>query len=198
MVDAWQSDLDHLSWIADDALDFTDRSILDLGCGSGFLCESLKKNGARKSLGLDLIPPKSSSDAWIFLERNLDTSNWHDGIDESFDYIFAFDILEHVESPFLLLKSCYGLLNKGGKIIITTPNTSSWESCVRPKNWSGVQDPQHKVLFSKYSLSFILSRVGFNVEKLSAPIRKLKFLGPLSPQVGGQIYCVATKATDQS
>jgi hypothetical protein len=86
------------------------------------------------------------------------------------------------------------LLRPGGQLVVTTPNTNSWERLLRPTAWSGAQDPQHRILFNRYSLAFLLRRVGFKPLVVRAPLRKLAFLGPLAPEVGAQIFAVATKA----
>ena len=57
----------------------------------------------------------------------------------------------------------------------------------------GSQDPQHKTLFHRYSLQFLLAKAGFESVSIQAPMRLLKFLGPIQPQIGGQIFCVAKK-----
>ncbi len=195
MIKPWQSDLDHLDWLKIAGVNtFTGKKILDLGCGSGFICQKAIAEGATEAVGIDIVKPKISDDpAWTFIERNLDSPSWDDGVGHNFDHILAFDILEHVESPFNFLKSCKKLLSESGTLILTTPNLSSWEKFVNPLSWSGVKDEQHKILFNKYSLNFTLNRVGFSNTSLVAPIRKLSFLGPLQPNLGGQIFCSAGK-----
>jgi 2-polyprenyl-3-methyl-5-hydroxy-6-metoxy-1,4-benzoquinol methylase len=192
-IKPWQSDLDHLSWIEFANLgSFANKRILDLGCGSGFLCQKLIDEGASKAVGIDIVKPDlPESPSWQFLQQNLDDSGWHALIAEKFDLIFAFDIVEHLDSPFRFLKSCHQVLSEGGHLILTTPNLMSWERYYKPMDWSGAKDPQHKTLFTKYSLDFLLKRVGFSLSNIRAPMRSLSFLGKLQPQIGGQIFCIA-------
>jgi len=42
--------------------------------------------------------------------------------DEKYDTIFAFEVIEHVQNPYLFLEKCRDLLNEQGCLIITTPN----------------------------------------------------------------------------
>ena len=192
--ESWQSDIDHLSWLDIAGLNcFNGKGILDLGCGSGYICHKAMQDGATHAVGIDIVSPaKSYQDSFDFRSLNLDDANWHQSVDEKFDLILAFDILEHLASPYWLLQSSRQLLSKNGVLVVTTPNTLSWERFVKPETWSGVTDPQHKTLFSKYSLKFLLSKVGFQKIALSAPMRSLKKLGPLQPQCGGQILAVAS------
>lgn len=195
-MDHWQSDLDHLKWL--DRLgirNFAGLSVLDLGCGSGFLCEKLKSGGAHRVVGVDLVKPSNASSTdWEFLSADLDQSDWSCVLSqEPFDLIFAFDIIEHLQSPYLFLQNCLRLLSAEGQVVLTTPNVNSWERLSKPKTWSGARDEQHKTLFNRYSLSFVLERAGFELQQLSAPMRSLSFLGPLQPHIGGQILALARK-----
>jgi hypothetical protein len=91
------------------------------------------------------------------------------------------------------LSGCRDLLKPGGRLILTTPNTASWERILKGDRWSGATDPQHRILFSRYSLGFLLQRVGLIPVQLRAPVRRLSSVGLLAPQIGAQIFCVATR-----
>jgi 2-polyprenyl-3-methyl-5-hydroxy-6-metoxy-1,4-benzoquinol methylase len=191
-------DIDHLQWLQRDAgVDFRGRRFLDLGCGSGYLCAEAARAGAVKSVGVDLLPPGVATQGWEYQRVDLDGGDWHRQLDpngEGFDVVSAFDILEHVTSPAHFVAACKELLRPNGRLIVTTPNTSSWERWLRPQHWSGATDPQHKILFCRYSLMFLLERSGFAVMSLRAPVRKLdRLIGRLAPQIGAQIICVARR-----
>jgi 2-polyprenyl-3-methyl-5-hydroxy-6-metoxy-1,4-benzoquinol methylase len=189
------SDLDHLRWLQDAGFDaFSGLKILDLGCGSGYVCHKAMTDGAHTAIGIDVIPPRVSQDSgWQFMQVDLNAPDWHQAMSTQFDLILAFDILEHLDSPYFFLKSCSNLLSSKGQLVLTTPNTSSWERLLNPTGWSGAQDPQHKILFTKYSLQFLLDRLGLKVISISAPVRSLAFLKKLQPHIGGQILCVAKR-----
>jgi len=104
----------------------------------------------------------------------------------------AFDILEHLESPYRFFKAIKSILSKNGPLVLATPNTLSWECFMKPASWSGAQDPQHKILINRYRLKFLLSRAGLKCTQIRAPMRTLIPLGPLQPQIGGQIICLAS------
>lgn len=193
------SDFAHLRWLSDYCdYQWQGRRILDLGCGSGYLCEKSLLEGASFACGVDMVVPTgyTPSMAWTFHSLDLDQSEWSQTIltlcqRKLFDAIFAFDILEHVSSPWNFLVECRKLLASEGILVVTTPNTSSWERWLRPRSWSGATDEQHKTLFHRYSLSFILERAGLEPALLEAPVRKLGPLAALAPQIGGQLFCVA-------
>lgn len=195
-------DLDHLGWLAEHGIigesRWAGKSLLDLGCGSGFICAEAARNGARHVVGIDLKDPDDAAQSWRFCSVDLESDHWHQDVplastgEHKFDLIFAFDILEHLSSPVKFLSQCHALLAPNGKLILTTPNTASWERVLKGEHWSGATDPQHKILFSRYSLQFLLKRTGFKPLVLRAPVRKLAKLGIPTPQVGAQIFCVAS------
>lgn len=197
-MQARPSDLDHWRWLVTaKASDFAGKSILDLGCGSGWICDKAMQEGARRAVGIDIVEPenwRAGESRWEYASTDLDHPAWHEDLAGPFDAIYAFDILEHLQSPYAFLCSCRRLLAPQGHLVLTTPNTLSWERRLRPRTWSGASDPQHKTLFHQYSLEFLLQRCGLSVQSLQAPLRKLSFLGPLIPDIGGQMLCVAGPA----
>ena len=201
-------DLDHLSWLGEHTSvglgDWAGKALLDLGCGSGFLCAEAARQGARHVVGIDLKSPDVEAKDWRFCTVDLEADDWTAEVPRaqnghsSFDLICAFDILEHLSSPVKFLNNCRNLLSSGGHLVLTTPNTASWERLLKGEAWSGATDPQHKILFSRYSLAFLLRRTGFHPMVLNAPVRKLARAHIPCPQVGAQIFCVATVNSAQA
>ena len=183
---------------------FTQKNIVDLGCGTGFICDyAVNQGGARQALGIDIIAPPNYRDdcKWIYKNFNLEKQGWSKNSvevlgGEKADLILAFDILEHLTSPWEFLEECNNLLNQSGKLVLTTPNVNSWERFLKPDDWSGSLDPQHKILFTKYSLQFALEKQGFSVETIKAPVRKLQALSSILPDIGGQLFTLNTKKVD--
>ncbi|MFK7872898.1 MAG: class I SAM-dependent methyltransferase [Oligoflexales bacterium] len=193
----WQSDLDHMKWLEYMGVhSFDGHRVLDLGCGSGFLCEKAMESGALLATGVDIVEPEmqKKNQSWEYLSLNLDGRQWRDHLvsHDKYSLILAFDIIEHLKSPYDFLEACLELLAEDGKLVVTTPNLMSWERYANPHDWSGVKDPQHKILFNRYSLTVLLNRVGYAGVTVKAPLRSLSFLGALQPHIGGQMLCVAT------
>ena len=101
-----------------------ERKILDVGCAQGTLALLLAERG-HDVVALDLRPG--------FLEY-AQTRYTHGRIrfvagnalecelDERFDLVFANQIIEHLVYPERLIGRLKGLLNAGGKLVVTTPN----------------------------------------------------------------------------
>ncbi|HYX31499.1 MAG TPA: class I SAM-dependent methyltransferase [Oligoflexus sp.] len=184
------SDGVHLEWLQDlGAHSYVGTRLLDLGCGSGFVARFA-------SVGVDIEKPKDGvfeSNSWQFVQANLDGEDWLKELPlQQFDMILAFDILEHLRSPVAFLEQVRKLLSPQGSLYLTTPNIQSLERLLNPDTWSGATDPQHRILFSRYSLSFLLRKMGFETVQMKAPMRSLRWLPSwLQPPIGGQLLVQA-------
>jgi len=199
-IEKRESDTDHIKWLTRFSQDFwSEKKIIDLGCGSGYLCKFALKEGASLACGIDMVEPAGYSDAegWSFAQENLDAPDWSGSFGKKysteFDIVLGLDIIEHLNSPYLFLRNCSQLLKDDGLLVLTTPNINSWERLLKPDNWSGSIDPQHKTLFNLYSLKFLSERADFVTEHLEAPVRSLGALNRVTPPIGGQIFSVFRK-----
>ncbi|MBZ5602593.1 MAG: class I SAM-dependent methyltransferase [Acidobacteriia bacterium] len=84
--------------------------VLEVGCGFKWVGEYLKAKGHQNYIGLDLFPPAD-------IVGNI--KDWRTlGLrEESFDFIVAFEVLEHEPCA----KECFDLLKPGGKLLATSP-----------------------------------------------------------------------------
>jgi 2-polyprenyl-6-hydroxyphenyl methylase/3-demethylubiquinone-9 3-methyltransferase len=110
-----------------DQLPFLGRSVLDVGCGGGLLCEPLARRGA-KVTGLDVsVQAIATARAHAAAEKlkiaylNGSVENLARG-GKKFDAILAMEILEHVADADSLLQSAASLLKPGGIILFSTIN----------------------------------------------------------------------------
>jgi len=101
-----------------------DDTVLDFGCGGGFLLKELK---CAKKIGVELNPVAREYCNTI---NNIDCYESLDEIkDNSLNVIISNHCLEHTTSPYKLIEKMYSKLVKGGRLIVVVPLDSyrySW------------------------------------------------------------------------
>jgi O-antigen biosynthesis protein len=157
------------------------KSILDIGCGTGALGLFLRNNQNCNVFGIEINnaayqEAKKNLDGVI--EGNVETIDIPYKNNE-FDYIVMGDVLEHLINPMGTTKKLIKLLKPGGKILITVPNVRHWSiliSLIFKGKWkyesSGLLDYTHLRFFTKKSLHEMLNDSGFNMVKSSSVIQK--------------------------
>jgi SAM-dependent methyltransferase len=143
-------------------LDRTTRArILDVGCGTGYNLDILRKLGFSDVYGLDIAP-----EALYFCEaRGLPQVICGDLTDvpfanESFDLVLALDIIEHLEDDLRGLRGMARLLKPGGALVIFTP--------ALPSLWSLQDEVGHH--FRRYTTAELKQKTlktGLEIVKLS-------------------------------
>jgi SAM-dependent methyltransferase len=135
-------------------------SVLEVGCGYGYLSYALDSEGF-KVLGIDI-----SSRAIDFAKKNFGAFFQTTQLDqlenitkEKFDVIIATEVLEHIVDPRNFIVKCKGFLKKNGCIIITTPNRDyfpaeyTWRTDLPPIHISWISNKGIKLLSEHLSLS---------------------------------------------
>ena len=102
-------------------------TVVDIGCGEGYGAARLGTVAARV-VGVDL-----DDESVTHAERTYGAGNVHFVVGDaarlpfgasSFDACIAFEVIEHVEEPALLLKEARRVLRPGGLVIVSTPNAA--------------------------------------------------------------------------
>lgn len=136
------------------------NEILDIGCGSGLMLNSLEKIGITS--GLDM------SDEAIKFSKSIFRGEVKQGflpeqvpyVEKSFDIITALDVIEHIDDDIESLRVIRTLLKDNGKAIITVPAYMFL--------WSGFDElNEHKRRYTKSELKSKLIESGFEIEKIS-------------------------------
>ncbi len=96
---------------------------LDLGCHQGqFVCVAQARFGVAGT-GIDDWPASKMSDkSWRYFQRDLAAGIQ---LDEKFALISALEVLEHIIDTDAFLRDCNEHLERGGLLVLTTPNINS-------------------------------------------------------------------------
>ena len=136
--------------------------ILDIGAGSGlFLREAIKHGycatGIEPSAFLSDMGKKDGLD--IIQGTFPDMCP-----EERFDAIFLTDVIEHIADPLPMLKRIPDYLKTNGKVIITTPDVSSFMALIMGKRWWHYRFA-HIGYYNKNTLLKIMDKAGFRPVK---------------------------------
>ena len=139
-------------------------SVIDVGCATGALLADLRNRGWRVT-GVEISPCAE----YAKKERRLDVRNIpfeeNKFSQENFDVILASHLIEHLNDPASFLTEVNRVLKEGGRIFITTPNISGFQARLYGGRWrSAIFD--HLYLFSVRTLSKMLKKAGFKIERI--------------------------------
>lgn len=121
--------------------------ILDYGCGTGDFLKYLRD----KNYDVQGIEPTEKAQA-IASKKGLKIHASPKEIDQKFDVISLFHVLEHVEDFESLIKELKGKLNDKGILIIAVPNHKSKDAQIYQEFWAAWDVPRHIWHFSKSAL----------------------------------------------
>lgn len=115
------------NWI-DSLAPVAEKTILDVGCGGGILCEALAQRGADVT-GIDMGEAPLAVGNLHKLESGV-TVNYEKSTAEdyakahaaSFDTVTCLEMLEHVPDPSSVVAACAALCKPGGTVFFSTIN----------------------------------------------------------------------------
>lgn len=153
--------------------------ILEIGCSYGNYLFQLKK------LGWDVKGIELTKDAVEHGKNKLGLDILNIGIqdfesEEKFDIIYLRMVLEHVESPKLVLKKCYSLLKPHGKLVLILPDISGLEVGIYKKYAYTLQLPYHLYHFSPFTIKNYLKLLNFQNVKIIHENFDRDLLAPLN------------------
>lgn len=140
------------------------NSILEVGCMFGYLLDELKNNFNVKGIeiGEDAISicKKNGLDV-----QNISIEDYLSHNDEKFDLIILSHVFEHLLSPEKILGQLSNRLKSGGKLIISIPNSNSYNRKLFGRNWGWWQVPVHINHFRESALAEMASNTEMIIEK---------------------------------
>lgn len=183
------------------------KSVLEIGSGIGLIGSYIRSHDDKiEYLGIEI--DKKSFDKSQTLKLNTLNGDFKamEKIEESFDVIMLWEVLEHLQDLKSFIDLAYKRLNKGGKIILSVPNYDKIYNSPNRKKDAIFQDlpPIHLNFFTKESIINVfelnqykdckatvkkfpyisLRRTGFYSEFIKALLNKYN---------GSTVYFVGTK-----
>jgi 2-polyprenyl-3-methyl-5-hydroxy-6-metoxy-1,4-benzoquinol methylase len=102
------------------------KCVIDIGAGAGAFSQRLADIGYDIS-GLDIDEKKWIPTSIPFIKLDID-KGIQESIDRQYDAACCFEVIEHVENPWNLMREIRSVLKPGGLLLLSTPNTTSFLS----------------------------------------------------------------------
>jgi SAM-dependent methyltransferase len=143
-------------------------NILDIGCAEGRLLKSFLDYGCR-CWGIEHKSYPGSrflcNDRISYIQEDLEKINLPE---KSFDLIFIWHVLEHVDDPDAVIRRAHILLKENGILVLAVPNFSSHEATFFKQAWFHLDVPWHKYHFSEKALTYLADINKFSIIKSSS------------------------------
>jgi SAM-dependent methyltransferase len=141
--------------------------ILEIGCGRGLLLKALSH------LGHECHGTERSDLAAARARRIVGIRIYTEPLEEcllkenSFDAVILWHVLEHLESPNIILRHLFKLMKPQGLLVIEVPNLSSLQSRLAGRHWFHLDIERHLYHFTPNGLYKLLESAGFEGLKRS-------------------------------
>ena len=142
------------------------KKLLDVGCGNGALIEVFE-NAGWDAQGSEMAPPEHFVSDSVPKKIFIGDIRATPFSPKSFDVITLFHVLEHMTEPRESLEKVRTLLRDGGLLVIEVPNQASGQARLTKGRWFNVDVPRHVFHFTPRSLTLILEKTGFRIERIS-------------------------------
>jgi SAM-dependent methyltransferase len=147
------------------------KSLLEIGCGTGYVLSGIKAALPE----LQLAGSEIYDAGLAYASRRLPGATLYQmdcrriPFDREFDVVCAFDVLEHIDEDGAALGEMFKATRPGGGIIVSVPQ--------HPRLWSAGDDyAHHKRRYTRGELRSRIEGAGFRVERMTSFVT---FLLPL-------------------
>ena len=144
-------------------------TVLDVGCGQGYMASLLKDKGCVVD-GVDIHISKEAEKYCRRVWRVDLEGGYGPDITGPYDVVLMGDVLEHLKNPAALVRDSRRLLAPGGLLLCSTGNVAHWfvrlsllsgEFNYTPK---GILDRSHIHLFTRRTFRSLLQDEGFTIQ----------------------------------
>lgn len=138
-----------------------DRRLLDVGAYCGIFVDVAREAGFRAE-GLELSRWAAAQARRLGVVIHEETLEERAAAGERYDVLTLWDVIEHLPDPRRALEAAFRLLAEGGRIHVSTIDTSSFVARALGGHWPWLMH-MHLCYFDRQNLSALLESVGFRV-----------------------------------
>lgn len=146
--------------------------LLDVGCAYGFFLQEAR--GFFDVAGIELAEDAAEHGRRCGLDVRTGQAD-PEILDQlgAFDAIVLLDVIEHLRSPRDTASLLAQHLKPGGILVITTGDFGALSARLAGARWRLMTPPQHLWFFSQESMRRMMTSVGFEVEHLDHPWKRV-------------------------
>jgi len=126
------------------------QTVLDYGCGQGVFVQFLQEKGYQ-AYGYDAYVPAYADSSVLNAE---------------YDFVTAYDVIEHVKEPGTWLRHIAGYLRPGGVLVLGTPAADQIDLSNQETFLSELHQPYHRHILSEKALLDLGQRANLEVIKV--------------------------------
>jgi SAM-dependent methyltransferase len=134
--------------------------LLEVGCAYGYFLDIARQHWDAE--GIDISADAIASSRARLGDRvfcgDLLSHRQQPGV---YDWVVAWDTIEHVDKPRAYIQRFFDLLAPGGRTALTTGDVSSPVARMRGRHWRLLTPPSHLTFFSRQGIRYVLSDAGF-------------------------------------
>ena len=140
--------------------------VLELGSGAGLFVRHALARGWEVHALEPAAPPAArlARDPRIHVHRGQ--AEAIDVAPGTFDAVFAWMVVEHLENPRTVLRKVAAALRPGGYFVFSVPNAGCWEFVLFRSRWYGLDVPRHLWHFTPQTLARLLGECGLRPERV--------------------------------
>jgi 2-polyprenyl-3-methyl-5-hydroxy-6-metoxy-1,4-benzoquinol methylase len=154
----------------------TDRSLLDVGAGTGdFLWVAEKQGWKISGVEPSQLAKHKAKEKGLELYADLDQLP-----QQKFDVITLWHVLEHLPDLDRQISKLIGLLSDSGTLVVAVPNFKSYDANFYKSFWAAYDVPRHLWHFSRNSIEVIFAKYGMKVVKTKPMIFDAFYVSLLS------------------
>jgi SAM-dependent methyltransferase len=139
-------------------------TLLDVGSGTGAFVNEMNQNGWQVTgLEPDENARKVAKDSFHCELKS--TGELFHLLENSFDVITLWHVLEHVHDLHSYLQQFKRLLKEDGRLVIAVPNYTSFDASFYQEFWAAYDVPRHLYHFSPLSMKLLMDKSGMRIVK---------------------------------
>lgn len=153
----------------------TARSLIDLGCGEGALGAAIKERQECRIVGIELDRDAAAVAATRLDEvHNDDARRVIPSLSDTFEWIVAGDVVEHVDDPWSLLRDLHRIADPESRILLSIPNVACWPIVSDllagrfDYTYAGNLSAGHLRFFTRRTIEDLLAMTGWDAESITA------------------------------